>query len=147
MLVGINSGSFNALFLRAGCGVLGVSPKVPGVSRINTFIIGLQYLGIHHVVYACFPDLYPEVPWLTNVTSADVEAPEEAEHFRRFTDQPFMLSPISAMRLLHTLDTRISKSAVDSKLVRNISYFGCFAEERRDTREAFEQWSLQRNAQ
>ena len=70
LLVGINSGAFNAVFLPSGCGFIDICPKMAAVHTLPslqfrnlTYMIGFQYLYLKHIVYACFPHLYPKVPW------------------------------------------------------------------------------------
>jgi len=59
LLIGINSGAYNAVFLPTGCGVLQLAPQSSDdyLERINSWQVGFQRLGVHQYVYAC-RDLY-----------------------------------------------------------------------------------------
>jgi hypothetical protein len=63
LLIGINSGAYNAVFLRTGCGVLEVAPhgsKSDGdlnFRGIMPWQVGFERLGVHLYIYAC-PHLY-----------------------------------------------------------------------------------------
>jgi hypothetical protein len=60
LLIGINSGAYNAVFLRTGCGVLDLCAHTSELhlERVHTWQVGFEGLGVHEFVYAC-RDLYP----------------------------------------------------------------------------------------
>ena len=64
LLIGINSGAYNAVFLQTGCGVLELAPhgihsdSDTSFRGIMPWQIGFERLGVHQIVYAC-PLLFP----------------------------------------------------------------------------------------
>jgi hypothetical protein len=59
LLIGINSGAYNAVFLPTGCAVLELAPHLGELyfSRMQPWLVGFEGLGVHHLIYAC-PHLY-----------------------------------------------------------------------------------------
>jgi hypothetical protein len=79
ILIGINSGAYNAVFLRTGCAVLELCPfYLPGGTR--PWQVGFAWLGVHQYTYAC-PHLYTsgmrEVfsDSTTDVTTSGMQSP------------------------------------------------------------------------
>ena len=83
ILIGINSGAYNAVFLRTGCAVLELAPHLgelylPGGTRL--WQVGFVWLGVHQYTYAC-PSLYTsgmrEVfsDSTTDVTTSGIQSP------------------------------------------------------------------------
>ncbi len=79
ILIGITSGAYNAVFLRAGSAVLELCPfYLPGGTR--PWQVGFAWLGVHQYTYTC-PHLYTsdmrEVfsDWTTDAATLGMQSP------------------------------------------------------------------------
>ena len=102
LLIGINSGAYNAVFLRTGCGVLELAPYsshlfgTEGSFQVGfAFQVGFVSLGVHQLVYAC-QDLFvsngfSEVHSASNSTDAALRL------------MPIVVSPRTILALIHEL--------------------------------------------
>lgn len=110
-LLAINSGSYNAVFMRTGSCVVEIAPRShhhmlgQSESQRLTFTVGLAHLGVHHVVYACFPKLYPRLLLEAPAGSAPRRRDDDPIHLK-----PIVLRPQTVVFLLDHA-TRIGKTA------------------------------------
>jgi hypothetical protein len=121
LLIGTNSGSYNAVFLQSGGGVLELAPhaseyylypRLPDTvagagSRVNSWQIGFERLGVHQLVYAC-TDLFAAYKC---DSSPNADMAEPCNQFARNPElRPIMVSPKSILRLLGELQLAIQDS-------------------------------------
>jgi hypothetical protein len=121
LLIGTNSGSYNAVFLQSGGGVLELAPhasefylfpRLPDTvaeagSRVNSWQIGFERLGVHQLVYAC-TDLFAAYKC---DSSPNADMAEPCNQFARNPElRPIVVSPKSILRLLGELQLAIQDS-------------------------------------
>jgi len=124
LLIGTNSGSYNAVFLQSGGGVLELAPhasefylypRLPDAiaeqegSRVNSWQIGFERLGVHQLVYAC-ADLFAAYKCASDSSpNADMAKPCK-QLVRNPEMRPIVVSPKSILRLLGELRLAIQDS-------------------------------------
>jgi hypothetical protein len=116
LLIGINSGAYNAVFLQTGCGVLELAPH--GIQSdsdasfrgIMPWQIGFERLGVHQIVYAC-PLLFPRgFLGLAPTTTFSI-----------------VVSPKTIITLLHELAETLQRARKLGSEAASISVQRCFS--------------------
>jgi hypothetical protein len=114
LLIGINSGAYNAVFLPTGCGVLELAPHVvetyfKGAQPVQ---VGFESLGVHQYCYAC-PHLYTR-DFLQRISDSALG-----------THSPIVVSPRTILRLLHELRGILLQARESGSEVGSITIAGC----------------------
>ncbi len=121
LLIGINSGAYNAVFLRTGCGVLELAPHVTNLSAPAPWQVGFQWLGVHHYIYAC-PHLYTRD--LQQVVSGSFDT-ASALGF----ESPVVVLPETILTLLHELVQTLEQALDSGSELGRIILQGCLSGE------------------
>jgi hypothetical protein len=144
VLIGINSGAYNAVFLPTGGGALELgphcseffSPQKKGTphaagsyARASSFsaVVGFQRLGVHYYVYAC-PHLYTS-DW-REILSNSMDAPQDA---RSAGAAPIVVSPRTILTLLSELVEKAGQARASGAEEGSITRRWCLAWEANHT--------------
>jgi hypothetical protein len=140
LLIGINSGSYNAVFLRTGCGVLELAPHageyfVQAASQGASlhWQVGFQYLGVHHYTYAC-PHLYTRDFQQVVSGSFDAAALGGTADGALGSESPIVVLPETILALLHELGQTLQQALASGSELGSVTVQGCLSEEARHSR-------------
>jgi hypothetical protein len=125
LLIGINSGTYNAVFLPARCGVLELAPHGSGsyldhnwANGPPTWQVGFERLGLHLCSYAC-PHLFTES--LHRIISSGGAAAATSPI------SPIVVSPRTILRLLSELVELLEQARESESEVGSIRVQACFS--------------------
>ena len=129
LLIGINSGAYNAVFLQTGCGVLDLCPHTSEVYLRGThpWQVGFEWLGVHSLVYAC-PLLYTRS--LSELLS---DSTNTAPNSTLGMHSPIVVSPKTILKLVIEVAELLAQVRESGSEEGNITVHRCFSWERSHT--------------
>jgi hypothetical protein len=132
LLIGINSGAYNAVFLRTGCGVLGLAPLAQHTEMsfegTMPWQAGFESLGVHQHIYSC--PLLSTRSLSERLISDSTNAPHNSTLGMH---SPIVVSPRTILKLLIELAELLAQVRESGSEAGNITVHRCFSWERSHT--------------